>query len=826
MKTRRRKLRLWLHAFLASAALMTFVAAATVGCFTAYVGTLPPIEQLEYYDPPTVSRVLDRWGLETIGEFKEQRRYVTPIEQIPTRLQQAFLAIEDGRFYRHFGVDPIGVLRAMVVNFKAGGIVEGASTITMQLTRNVLPEVGTEKKIERKIKEAVLALQIERRYSKDQILEFYLNHIEFVYNSFGVRAAASTFFSKELDELTIAECATLAAMPKNPRLFNPILYPQRARTRRDIVLDRMHDLDMITDDEYAQARAEPMDARFGLANPSDYPYFLDALHKDLIRHYGVREDTLRRDGLRITSTIEPRVQQACVTALRDGLVNAEREWHKAKYARFLEDTKEWNGALSAGQTVLMKIDEVADQWIKVRLNDYFGDLPLPDPLPYYEPANILQKGNWIDVRIDSVDRRSGSIEGVIDDQRPIQGAIVVLDARTGEVLALVGGDNFYDENRGGNWNRAVQGGRQPGSCLKPFFFAAALDRGFQPNEMIVDEPVAYPTLPGQKPYQPVNYEKAFFGPTTLIEALEHSRNVVTIRLFEAMGLKRALEFVRLFDFTQQQSRWSLPPEISICLGTIDVTPFEMAAAYQVFANQGVAVRPQFFRNATQKTGRVALPVRYEEEPLIDPIVAYQMQYILRQAVTRGTGQSTIGSRFASPPYPPIAGKTGTTNDCRDAWFAGFTPELVIVVQVGFDRPRPMGPRMTGSKVAGPIWADAFERVFETRSSWKMSFDVPNGVEFADICGWSGQRTSDLCHRWDHTIYRNVPFPRGAAPAQTCAAGRRTPLILPVGDQWADLGVNAPIIGIASKPLPKEGELPGYPFTPPSPVSERPAVPFF
>jgi penicillin-binding protein 1A len=286
---------------------------------------------------------------------------------------------------------------------------------------------------------------------------------------------------------------------------------------------------------------------------------------------------------------------------------------------------------------------------------------------------------------------------------------------------------------------------------------------------------------------------------TLIEALEHSRNVVTIRLYEAIGLDRGLELVRRFDVTGARAQWRIPREISTPLGTIDVSPLEMAAAYQMIANQGIGMPPRLLRNAIDKEGRIPFRHTHSEKALLDPIAAYQTLYLLRQVVLGGTGRTEIGSRFPSPPNPPVCGKTGTTNDCRDAWFCGFSPDLVLVVQVGFDRPRPLGPRMTGGRVAGPIWADAFEGILATRSHWSMAFDPPPGVRYANVCAETGKRAGEVCRSLGHHVYLNVPFRADRPPAAFCDGHPRVPIIKPVGDQYAWEAQQAPIAGIAQRP---------------------------
>ncbi len=814
-RPRRRRTRVWWIAFLGIVSVVTICAAVGVGAFLGILGELPAIEELEYYDPPQVSQLYDRTGSMAIGEFrnKDLRRQVVPLDEIPLDLRNAFIAIEDSRFLEHFGVDIIGVVRAMRTNLRAGAIVEGASTLTMQLTRNILPDVGTEKTLERKIKEAILAFQIERRYSKAQILEFYLNHIALGPTDFGVSAAANAYFLKSLDQLTLAECATIAGIPKATTVYNPRFNPKRSQARRDIILRRMHMLGMISDERLEQALAEPLVTNPGQSSLSRYPYFVAQVRTDLLGHHGLSSDLLINGGLRITTTIDPAIQEACDKAMREGLVRAEKQWQAAKPRRQTQEREKWNGQLRAGEIRLMRIEKLTSDTVSVRLNQWNTSFKLPAELPYYDPSVVLKQGALLDVFVEEVtDAGAGEFRGRLGDTIPIQGSIVVLNAHTAEVLALVGGANFYNERWHGHFNRATMGGRQVGSCIKPLFFAAAFERGFGPDQVIVDEAVEY-GVPGGY-YRPINYEKRFFGPQTLIEAMEHSRNVVTLRLYESLGMNQMLDVVRRFDFTERQPQWELRRELSQPLGTIDVSPLELAAAYQAIANLGVAIRPQLVRAIADAQGNQVLRPKREEQAILDPIAAYQTQYILRQVVLGGTGQREIGSRFKSPPYPPVVGKTGTTNLCVDGWFAGFTPDLVIVVQVGFDNPRPMGPEMTGGRLAGPIWAEAFDGILKTRPNWSMSFETPPGIRVANICARHGNRAGSC----GSPVYYNVPFKAGQEPTKPCDGRVRTPLVRPVTGQWSYLGGQRSGIARASS------EGPSYQNHDPGAYGDAPEVP--
>jgi penicillin-binding protein 1A len=367
---------------------------------------------------------------------------------------------------------------------------------------------------------------------------------------------------------------------------------------------------------------------------------------------------------------------------------------------------------------------------------------------------------------------------------------------------MAGGAGFRSEESG--WlNQAMSNARQMGSCFKPFFYAAAFEYGHTPNEIIIDEPIEFSS--GGRTYRPTNYERdggvpVYFGPNTLIEALEHSRNVSTVRLFEALRISKALDVVRRFDFTYSQPQWDIKPYIPVCLGSVTSSPFVLASAYQVFANNGTGVRPQFVRSIVDSQGRVPFPIKRPEFDVIKPMSAFQMQYLMRQVVSQvedGATGRAVGQAFPSPPYPPICGKTGTTDDCRDAWFGGYTPDLVIISQIGFDPPRSMAPGMTGGTTAAKeLWIPAFREIYKTRKNWKMNFDQPGeNVAYADICGKTGKVASEVCESSGHKIYRHVPFAQDRMPKSRCDGGILPPMVAPVRD-FADMAPQSQTRGLA------------------------------
>lgn len=756
-RRKKRSARAWFIIFLLVVGFGTLGASTAVGVLLGYISRLPPIEKLEEYNPPQTSVVLARDDKRLIGEFAEERRQLATIDEIPLKLQQAYMAAEDERFRFHYGVDLKSIMRSFRRNMEAGGASEGASTITMQLPRN-LGELGREKSYKRKINEALLAFQIEQRYSKDQILEFYMNHNELGYPNYGVRAAAQAYFSKDLKDLTIAECASIAAMPKNPNLWNPVTHPKRNSERRDQILSRMRTLGWINGAEYQVAvesklTTRPAKRRSNVAN-SEFPYYVDALKRHLAAFYGVGEKEINRNGYIIHSSVDPRMQEIAQEELTKGLKEAEAMWLDA---RSLSDP---GGPPKQGEArVAHIVDRPTTFTLNVELDDYKGVLTFPNYLPYHNPQNVLRKGNRIAVVIDDVDPKRRTFTAGPGDKSCIQGSVTILNARNCEVLALVGGANFFDNGNDGQYNRAAQGGKPAGSTIKPLFYAAAMERGFPPQYVIYDGPVDYGG------YAPRNYEKTHFGNTTLLEGLQKSRNVVMVELFNRAGVKPTMQRVLRFDYTTGDRAWRdrFPMVLPICLGAVDMNTLEITAAYSVFTNQGVGQRPQFFKSITDLKGNPMIQPDPDPQIVLDPITAFQLVYMLRQVVTGGTASSTVGKDLPSPPYPPICGKTGTTDDNTDAWFTGFTPDIIMSVYVGFDTRKSLGTKMTGGRVAGPIWSGIFKRIFTTREDWTMAFEPPPGVTYANISKGGYAVPGDLT---GEDIYERVPYAIGKAPGSS------------------------------------------------------------
>ena len=765
---RRNRFRRWFRLFVALLILTTFGVSVGISGLLVYIGTLPPIEALENYSPPQVTRVVDRTGRTEIATFKRENRVIVTLSEIPEVLIRAFLAVEDEHFYNHFGIDFVAILRAAWVNLQRGKFSQGFSTITLQLPRNI-QVTSRERNIKRKLRDIVLALQIEKRYSKDQILEFYLNQVYLGGGAYGVKAAARTYFGKDdLRDLTVAECALLAAMPRAPSLYSPLRNPKTALERRNLVLRRMLESGCIDREVYDKTCREPILLHPSAPEQNLAPYFVEYLKSWIVQQDpDLNYEALHSNGYVVRSTLDARIQEICDEELRAGLREAEQKWQQRKIVRLSEEGNA-DEPPRPGEVRLVEIRTATTESLTLRLAGYTAQVPAPQPLPYYQPDKILVRGNLIDVRVTRVNPKTARFECELLDRGPIQGAAVVLDARNGEILALSGGYDFYDAAKDGQWNRAVQAERQSGSTFKPFVYAIALESGLTPASMFKDEPVTF-----GKDYTPKNYERVYFGPTTLQVALEHSRNVVTVLLYqhlvEGLGARRVRDRLERFNVAGNRSWKIAPADLTVALGSVGITPLEMAAAYIPFVNQGIALQPVCAREVVDMEYKPVKRFRPAEKMLLAPETAFQMVHMLKWAILRGTGRpisryfDECRQRQPGRLIPEMGGKTGTTNDCTDAWFAGFTPEFVVVVYMGFDSPRTLGVQMTGSYVAAPTWCRIVDRILQTRKTWQMSFSDPPGLEYADVDSDTGVALAQAASDADANILHHVPFKRGTVP---------------------------------------------------------------
>lgn len=676
--------------------------------FAVIYPKLPDLESLRDYKPKVPLRVLTSDGV-LIGEFGEERRNPVKISQVPLVMQQAILAAEDDGFYSHHGVDVLGVVRATLSNITTGGRGQGASTITMQVARNFF--LKRDKTITRKLYEILLSFKIEATLTKDEIFELYINQIYLGQRAYGFASAARIYYGKDLAKITPAEAAMLAGLPKAPSAYNPVVNPKRARIRQEYVLHRMYELDYLNKEQYQSALAEvPVYSHVGkVINQFDVDadYAAEMARQAAVEMYGEEAYTA---GITVTTTLVGNEQQAAYNALRQGVMAYEvRQFFRGPEG-FLElpsDPK------AAEALVSDKIAEYPD----------YGELVSAVVLSAEPDAVVVSRGtgeaikltgkainpakSWLDPRAPANKRlKRGAVvrlynmgkEGTFLTQLPeVQSAFVAINSHDGAIRALVGGFEF-SRNK---FNHVTQSTRQPGSSFKPFIYSAALEKGFTPTTTVRDEPIFVPGGPGGKDWSPKNYDGKYEGPMLLKEGLAKSKNMVSIRVLQAVGVKRAQEWAGHFGFAPAD----VPPYLTMALGAVNVNPLQMASAYAVFSNSGYLIKPYLIQKITDGTGRVVAQAQPavagdDQNRVIDERNAFLTSRLLSEVIERGTATraKVLGRR-------DLSGKTGTTNDSHDAWFAGYNPDITAIAWVGYDQPKPLGARETGGGLALPIWID-------------------------------------------------------------------------------------------------------------------------
>jgi penicillin-binding protein 1A len=664
---------------------------------------LPSLDVLTDYRPKVPLRVFTRDGA-LIGEFGEERRAVVRIQDVPEIMKQAILAAEDERFYQHGGVDTLGVLRAAYANFIGGGKRQGASTITMQVARNFF--LSSEKTLTRKLYEALLAYKIEHNLSKDQILELYINQIFLGQRAYGFAAAAQIYFGKPLSQISIAEAAMLAGLPKAPSAFNPVVNPKRARIRQAYVLNRMRELGFITEAQYQAAQQEALVVKRDAGQFGVHAEYVAEMARQIAAERF--PENLYSNGLQVITTINKNEQEAAYRALRRGVLDYDRRqgYRGAEAyidaAQLHDDNEEaLDVALqdfpSAEDLLPAIVLEASPQRVRAYVRGGETVTLSGDALKF--AARMLDDKAPANKRL-----RRGAVIRVVHDkdwqigQLPeVEAAFVSANPQDGAIRALVGG---FDFNRN-MYNHVTQAWRQPGSSFKPFIYSAALEKGFSPGSVVLDEPIVFSAgETGSQAWQPKNFDGKYEGPMRLRNALAKSKNMVSIRLLQAIGAKYAQDYIGRFGFDPERH----PPYLTMALGAGSVTPWQMVAAYSVFANGGYRVTPYIVKEIRDPRGQVlaqATPAQAGDESLrvIDPRNAYLMYTMLRDVATYGTAARAS----ATLKRHDIAGKTGTTNDFLDAWFCGFQLSVVGCTWVGFDQPRKLGSRETGGYTALPIW---------------------------------------------------------------------------------------------------------------------------
>ena len=740
--------------------------AAAAGLFWHFSKDLPDYSQLQDYEPPVMTRIHASDGA-LLAEYARERRLYLPIQAVPKLVTNAFVAAEDKNFYEHGGIDFSGIIRAGIVyvqNYGSNRRPQGASTITQQVAKNFL--LSNEVSLNRKIKEVLLALRIERAYSKDKILELYLNEIYLGLGAYGIAAASLLYFDKSVHELTIAEAAYLAGLPKGPNNYNPFRQRDRAIERRNYVIDRMVEDQYITAQEGEKAKKEPL-------NVTPHPtgahmfaaeYFAEEVRREIYERYG--EKKLYEGGLSIRTTLDPKFQVMARKALTDGLVRFdEAQGWRGPLAK-IDVSGDWGAKLAEIKSLadiapwrLAVVLETSDQAARIGLQparDPAGTVSRERQVGIFaldgvkwakserskggpKVSQILQPGDVI--YAEPIGKDSGQYR--LRQIPEVSGAMVVMDPWTGRVLALVGGFS-YDQSQ---FNRATQALRQPGSAFKPFVYAAALDNGYTPSSVVLDAPIEIEQGPGMAAWRPENYEGKYYGPQTLRFGLEHSRNVMTVRLAQDVGMPLIGEYAKRFGVYDD-----LPPYLSFALGAGETTVLRMTAAYSMFANGGKRIKPTLIDRIQDRYGHTTY--RHDErecrgcdadqwkkqpepilvdrrEQVLDPMTAFQVTWMLKGVVERGT--ATVVQEVGKP----VAGKTGTTNDEKDAWFIGYTPDLTVGVYIGYDKPRHLARGATGGHLAAPIVKDFLKVALADKPG--VDFSPPSGIKLIRIDAKTGLR---------------------------------------------------------------------------------------
>ncbi|GLK72850.1 penicillin-binding protein 1A [Ancylobacter dichloromethanicus] len=738
------------------------VGGAAAGYFAwKFSQELPDYSQLQNYEPPVMTRVHAADG-SLLAEYARERRLYLPIQNIPDLVKEAFISAEDKNFYTHGGIDITGIGRAayaFLQNYGSGRRPQGASTITQQVAKNFL--LTNEVSIDRKVKEALLALRMERAYSKDKILELYLNEIYLGIGSYGVAAASLLYFDKSVSELTIAEAAYLAALPKGPNNYHPFRRHDAAVERRNWVIDRMAENGYITQQQADEAKRTDLavTVRPTGAHIFSAEYFAEEVRREIFERYG--EDKLYGGGLSVRTTLNPKLQAYAKQALLDGLTRYdERRGFRGPVTR-IETSGNWGARLADVRTftdIPWRLAVVLDSDAKgARIGlqpqrDRSGALSTQQEIGTITAdgakwamrnakagvAGVLKPGDvvYVEPMPDKPDQWR------LRQQPQIEGALVAMDPSTGRVLAMAGGFSF-DESQ---FNRATQAERQPGSSFKPYVYAAAIDNGYTPSSVVLDAPFEL-AQQGQATWRPENYSGKFYGPQTLRFGIEQSRNVMTVRLANDLGMPLIVEYAKRFGVSD-----NLLPVLSMSLGAGETTVLRMAGGYSMFANGGKRIKPTLIDRIQDRYGKTIYrhderecrgcdaaawsgqnePVLIDRrEQVLDPMTAYQITSMLEGVVQRGTGTAlkALGK--------PIAGKTGTTNEEKDAWFVGYTPELVVAVYLGFDTPKPMGRGSTGGLLAAPVVRDFMKLALADRPA--VPFRVPPGIKLIRINPKSGLR---------------------------------------------------------------------------------------
>lgn len=709
-----------------------FVTAILGGCllgvFLAVESDLPQVTSLEDFQPNIITQVFAADG-SVLGEFAIEKRVVIAFRDIPPVLRNAIVAVEDADFWKHIGINPWRVPGAALANLRSGRLGQGFSTLTMQLTRLLF--LTPEKTLERKIKEIILAFQIEKNFTKEEIFTLYCNQVNLGHGNYGVEAASRFYYGKGVRELTLSEAAMIAGIAQRPSKRTPVLDPDGSMARRNRVLDRMAAEKYITQEEADIAKAEPLELRLPRKQPSIAPYFLEEVRKHLEREYGSQR--IYQGGLRVYTTLDPRMQQSATRALRDGLRGLDRRARgfQKPTESLLEDgllpdpldLPEWSWPFGEGDVVRGVVVASDRMSAVVQLGAYRARLG-PKDIGWSRAGrvdDVLPRGTVAPFRVVSLRDKGGQKEARLrlEPEPKVQGALLALDVRSGAVRAMVGG---YDFGRS-EFNRATQARRQVGSAFKPIVYAAAFETlGWTPTTTVVDAPLKITNPWDQSVWAPQNYDLGFMGPITVRRAVEQSRNVPAVKALQAVGVDTGIDYAHRLGLTGE-----LPPYLPIALGAGEATLIDTVTAFAAFANQGLRMRPFFIRRIEDRDGNLIEETRPRATDAIRADTAYIVTSLLQGVVERGT--ATRARRLNRP----IAGKTGTTNDFTDAWFVGYEPALAAGVWVGFDEKiNSLGRGGDGSRAALPIWMDFWKDA--TAEMPVEEFPIPGNIVFVPVDG--------------------------------------------------------------------------------------------
>ena len=673
--------------------LVSALVGATVGLLLVYSTDLPQVDQLEHYRPSSITELYDDQG-RTIGSFALQRRVVATYDDYPPVMRQALISIEDKDFYRHWGINVWRIAGAAYRDIRSGGRVQGASTLTMQLARNLF--LSPDRSFHRKIQEALLAVQIERRFTKPQIFTLYANQIYLGHGVYGFEAASQFYFSKPAKKLTLDEAALLAGLPKSPTYYSPITHPDHALKRRNLVINSMLEDGEITAQQATVAREQPI--RLELAHDPDSlaPYFVEEIRRYLEGKYG--SDQVHEGGLKVFTSLDMDLQGAANRAVFDGLAAYDRRhgWRGRLQNVLTGDVTmanyqhpDWESDPEINSYVHALVTAVTPASASVRFGRYSATLtPADAAWTRKRLSAILKPGDIAYVKVLALNT-DGRARVSLEEDSGVQGALVAIDNASGEIKAMVGGRDFNISK----FNRATQALRQVGSSFKPYVYTAAIDRGATPDDTILDAPISFP-MPTGPAYEPHNYDEKFEGTITLRRALAQSRNIPALKLADNLGIKVVIDYAHRFGITS-----NIPPYLPVALGAVEVTPMEQTSAFSVFPNDGVHITPRYITKVTDYEGRTLEENFPDVRDAVSARTARTLTAMLREVVLHGTGIAASTLKY------PLAGKTGTTNNFTDAWFVGFSPSITCGVWVGYDEKKFLGARETGARAALPIWMD-------------------------------------------------------------------------------------------------------------------------